>query len=690
MSVFWGTAAADVILGSAGADQIYGQAGNDTLYGSGGNDWLNGGAGDDLMGGGLGDDVYYVAAAGDAVLERAGEGTDWVLAWVSYQLAVNVEHLTLSGTADLTGMGNALNNTLIGNAGNNILNGAAGDDRLVGGEGNDVYLVGAADDRVVEQAGEGNDKVLAWVNHQLSVNVETLILQGAAAINGTGNALNNTITGNAGNNVLNGAAGDDLLIGGKGNDIYYVAAAGDRVVEQAGEGADQVLAWISHQLAANVEILVLQGTSAINGAGNALNNTIIGNAGDNVLNGGVGSDTLAGGKGNDVYDVDSVGDRVQEAANEGYDRVRASASFTLGANIEELNLTGSAAIKGTGNALNNTIVGNSGANLLTGGAGDDVLIGGDGNDQIRGGAGKDKLMGGVGSDRLDVTWSDLIAGEIYDGGEGVDTLSAGSSDLSKITLSGIEILSGSAVSMTAAQLGGFQSIEVWRITIVGGGVADLSDATDLYWDVIQLSDVGNTLMLSASTRPGGIVSGGAGSDVVTAPVGAALIYGNAGDDTLTGGTGQNWLDGGAGDDHIIGGVGNDLLYGQDGDDVLNGGVGNDTFTGALGEDTLTGGLGADTFLLFPDPSFLSLERDTITDFSHSQGDKFIIKSFDIFSFSYRGSGSFTATGRTEARFADGELLIDSFGDGTADVIVTLTGVTSASQIAATDFVLDWL
>src|SRR5687768_6204226 len=114
MSVFWGTAVADVILGSAEADQIYGQAGNDTLYGSGGNDWLNGGLGNDLMGGGLGDDVYYVAAAGDAVLERAGEGTDSVLAWVSYQLAANVEALILQGATAINGTGNGLNNTIIG------------------------------------------------------------------------------------------------------------------------------------------------------------------------------------------------------------------------------------------------------------------------------------------------------------------------------------------------------------------------------------------------------------------------------------------------------------------------------------------------------------------------------------------------------------------------------------------------
>ncbi len=141
MPVFSGTAAADRIVGSADADQIYGLDGNDTLYGGNGNDWLIGGLGADILVGGLGDDSYDVDSAGDQVVERAGEGIDRVRASISHQLAANVEILTLTGTADINGFGNALDNTIVGNAGNNVLNGGAGNDAMAGGAGNDIYDV---------------------------------------------------------------------------------------------------------------------------------------------------------------------------------------------------------------------------------------------------------------------------------------------------------------------------------------------------------------------------------------------------------------------------------------------------------------------------------------------------------------------------------------------------------------------
>jgi len=138
------------------------------------------------------------------------------------------------------------------------------------------------------------------------------------------------------------------------------------------------------------------------------NDTIIGSngsdyvesfAGNDILNGGNGNDYMAGGTGNDTYYVNSTGDFVSEAAGAGTDRVYATVSDTLDANVEYLYLSGTAA-NGTGNTLNNTVYGNAYVNTLSGLAGNDTLFGLAGNDKLYGGTGADTLTGGAGTDRL--------------------------------------------------------------------------------------------------------------------------------------------------------------------------------------------------------------------------------------------------------------------------------------------------
>ena len=109
---------------------------------------------------------------------------------------------------------------------------------------------------------------------------------------------------------------------------------------------------------------------------------------------------MIGGLGNDTYIVDSTTDTITEAAGAGIDTVQSSVTFTLASNLDNLTLTGSTAINGTGNTLSNVISGNDSNNLLSGGTGNDSLDGGTGNDTLIGGAGTDNLTGGAGIDRF--------------------------------------------------------------------------------------------------------------------------------------------------------------------------------------------------------------------------------------------------------------------------------------------------
>ncbi len=130
--------------------------------------------------------------------------------------------------------------------------------------------------------------------------------------------------------------------------------------------------------------------------GLAGNDRLTGNAGNDRLDGGPGRDIMPGGPGDDTYIVDNTGDRVMENADEGIDTIQSSITLTLAANVENLTLTGARAINGTGNALDNILIGNASANSLSGGAGNDIMDGGAGKDKLSGGAGHDSYLFGRG------------------------------------------------------------------------------------------------------------------------------------------------------------------------------------------------------------------------------------------------------------------------------------------------------
>ncbi len=384
----------NVIIGNAAANWLGGGAGNDTL---------DGGRGRDTLSGGFGDDTYLTEGT-DVVTEVAGGGIDHVISTGTTWLSLNVENLTLAGAAAIDATGNALNNRLVGNAANNLLSGwegndtlegGAGADTLVGGSGDDTYLTDGTD-VVTEEEYRGIDHVISTGTTWLRANVENLTLAGAAAIDATGNELDNRLVGNAANNLLSGwrgndtlegGAGADTLVGGAGNDTYIVDPF-DTLVEAKWQGLDLVISAYSYRLGVNFENLTLVGNGHITATGNALNNVLTGNAGNNILDGGAGQDTLIGGAGNDTYYTNS-GETFIELADEGIDHVFASVTHSLFANIENLTLTGVWNTSALGNNLDNILTGNSGANRLDGGAGNDTLNGGLGNDTFLGGAGAD-------------------------------------------------------------------------------------------------------------------------------------------------------------------------------------------------------------------------------------------------------------------------------------------------------------
>ncbi|MFM6373102.1 MAG: beta strand repeat-containing protein, partial [Microcystis panniformis] len=674
--------------GNAANNILTGNSSNNTLTGNGGNDTLNGGAGTDTLIGGLGNDTYQIDTTTDTITENANEGTDTVQSSVTYTLGNNLENLTLTGTTAINGTGNAANNILTGNSGNNTLNGGAGIDTLVGGLGNDTYQVDTTTDTITENANEGTDTVQSSVTYTLGNNLENLTLTGTTAINGTGNTLNNIITGNSGNNTLNGGAGTDTLIGGLGNDNYQIDTTTDTITENANEGTDTVESSVTYTLGNNLENLTLTGTTAINGTGNTLNNIITGNSGNNTLNGGAGTDTLIGGLGNDTYQIDTTTDIITENANEGTDTVESSVTYTLGNNLENLTLTGTTAINGTGNAANNILTGNSGNNTLNGGAGIDTLIGGLGNDTYQ----------------IDTT-TDTIT---ENANEGTDTVQSSvtytlGNNLENLTLTGSTAINGTgnaANNILTGNSGNNTLNGGAGIDTLIGGLGDDTYQVDTTTDIItENANEGTDTVESSVTY----TLGNNLENLILTGSTAINGTGNAGNNILTGNNGNNTLNGGAGIDTLIGGLGNDtyqvdtttdiitenanegtdtvessvtytlgnnlenltltgttaingtgntlnnILTGNSGNNTLNGGDGNDTLIGGTGNDILTGGAGIDHF------TFNNRNEgiDTITDFLSSQGDKITVSAAGF------GGGLAAGVAITTAQFVLGTTALNA-------------------------------
>lgn len=186
--------------------------------------------------------------------------------------------------------------------------------------------------------------------------------------------------------------------------------------------------------------------------GLAGNDTLNGGRGADTLDGGSGSDLLQGGYEYDTYIVDNVSDRIVEI-NDPYsdasDSVYSSVTWTLGDYLEDLFLTGNAAINGMGNALSNILSGNQANNVLSSGDGNDYLGGGSG--------GRDTLIGGAGNDTYSVDADDIIN---ENQNAGVDTVSCAVSwtlgaNLENLTLDGYSAINGTGNELNNRIRGSF-------------------------------------------------------------------------------------------------------------------------------------------------------------------------------------------------------------------------------------------
>jgi Ca2+-binding RTX toxin-like protein len=612
--------------------------------------------------------------------------------------------LTLQGTTKndtLTGKsgndqlyGNAGNDTLIGNAGNDLLDGGTGNDTLIGGLGNDTYVVDSLSDIITENSGEGIDTVQSSITWTLGNNLENLTLTGTSAINGTGNALNNALTGNAGNNILNGGAGNDTLIGKAGNDTYIVDSASDTIVELAGEGTDTVKSSVSWTLGDNLENLTLTGSSSIKGTGNSLDNTLTGNAGNNILDGGAGNDTLVGGAGDDLYIVDSTSDKITEVASAGTDTVQSSVNWTLGANLENLTLTGNSILSGTGNTLNNILIANSAGNTLDGGIGNDTLTGDIGNDTLLGGAGNDILLGNTGDDLLDGgAGNDTLIGGLGNDtyvvdslsdiitentGEGIDTVNSSISwtlgdNLENLTLTGTSAINGTGNALNNTLTGNAGN------NILDGGLGNdilIGGLGNDTYIVDSVSDVVTELVGEGTDTVKSSISWTLGDNLENLTLTGTTVLsgtGNALDNILIANSAGSILDGGDGGDTLTGGSGNDTLFG---------GIGNDNLVGGLGSDFLTGGKGNDILALgnndgSPDTVFYNRGdgSDLVKEFVRAKGG-------DLLTFSGIADIDVVKLGtNTEFRIGDG--IAGNTGFGTGELLITLQGRTgfTTSNIA---------
>lgn len=672
-----------------------------------------------VLEGGGGDDKYYVDSV-DVIVEESNGGIDTVYlthsAIGSHTMAENVENATVDGGGITEVIGNALNNAIIVNqgyginllggkgndfirvnhGGSAVLNGGEGADEMWGGRGANTFHVDNVNDKVLEQANGGIDRVIASINYVLGSNLENLELAGAALL-GTGNEANNSIHGNGMGNTLNGKAGYDALYGGGGSDtyIYELYSGTDAIYEIANSQDESDILRLGHgidpgdvqirgtdngwfQVRDNSGILVeikatddrSSGVEQIHFDNGTVWNVddvavfngppIVGQrpAAQDVMTGELYSFTLPESTFINEADETLVIDvqylptwlsfdahsRTFSGTPPGgvsiYNVLRVAATDTWGQSaVFYMEVTVFGRVTGTTSA--DTLIGSSDPELIFGLAGDDVL---------NGGVGRDKMFGGEGNDTYTV---DTPYDEVVENfGEGDDLVNASvsyalSANVERLTLTG-----SAMIDATGNALGNILTGNSKINTLIGFEGDDTLDGKG--GGDVMIGGLGDDIYVVDSAADTVSELAAEGRDAVRSSI-AYTLGQNIENLFLTGSSGIA----GAGnslDNHITGNSGANTLHGFLGDDFIDGGSGNDTLIGGMGNDVYVVGSTGDSVTELSDQGL-----DTV-----------------------RSSVTYTLSANVEDLILTGAGAINGTGNGASNVISGTSGTNTLSGLAGDD------
>lgn len=638
-NVLTGNAAANTLVGGEGADALVGAAGNDVLDGGNGDDTyvLNSGDGSDFISDGSGvDSIVYgpgiafgdirpLLANGQLYLSSRNEPGEGVIigAWGSSPV---IESFVFEDVGQVSA------DVLLAPRWSTWFDAEMEQWNVTVVTASGYVLTTAGGSAAGEISGSTDDDLLVVTGYVLA---------------GEGN---DVVYGQNGNDRLDGGAGADRLAGGRGDDVYYVDNPGDVVSEGVDAGTDTVNSSISYALTADVENLTLTGADAIDGAGNALSNTLTGNEAANVLNGEAGDDTLRGMAGDDILNGGDGNDLLETGY--GFDYAYGGAgndTITGGNNVP-------------GGWLPEYLYGEEGDDLLIGGGKYAHLYGGAGNDELRGGAGYQNLYGEDGDDLL-------IAGALgymLDGGAGADRM-VGSANNNTYSVDNIldviAELPGGGTDTVNSSISYVLNDNLENLILVGtGAISGTGNSGN--------NTLNGSLNAAANTLAGGLGDDtyviGAG-DVIVEQAGEGIDSVNVassytlGDNlenlTLTSSMADNGT-GNALDNRLVGNGYNNALSGLGGNDYLSGGYGNDTLNGGAGIDEMLGGYGNDIY-------YVDNSGDLVTELA-GQGTDTVYSSI-----------SYTLGSNVERLTLTGAAVISAIGNTLANI---LTGNGSSNLL----------